>query len=508
VPFVALSEDAVLLEAMAAATPDQGSVIASPSADRFIDQLVATGSDLALIDAAAAPAELAEFLTTLHRQFPQLQLLLAGPGNVQHQITEQLGDGTVFRFVHKPASAQRLKLFVDAALRERETRHRDRKTRITEQILSTPFTAEAASGPASTGGRPWWLMAAVGTLVLIVAAGAVIWYSPRSEHTPPGARAPTASEPAAPMPAQTRTSAPPVAQRTPGPALTQAEQDAVDRAAAQRSERSERERLTEENEARQAALAQQAQRSANDARAAQIQQLVQQARDRISRGALVEPAEDCARTYVSAATELAPDVPEVRAVSLALGEALVGSFRKALSAGDPAAAQRWLEASRLYQVSPAAIDEMAVQLESFKSAKVAQTVATEALTNAPSGDEPASAPVAANVQPSAPASAAASTALTPPQAQIMQESSLHRIAFNAPKYPTQALERQQTGTVDLDFTLTPEGTVTDIKVTASSPRGVFEHTSIEALSHNRYEPVLRNGLPVSQRAHIRMRFAL
>jgi len=105
----------------------------------------------------------------------------------------------------------------------------------------------------------------------------------------------------------------------------------------------------------------------------------------------------------------------------------------------------------------------------------------------------------------APAKTRAPTAASP---QTLPESALHRVTFVAPAYPPDALLHEQTGAVDLDFTVTPEGTVTDIQVTAADPRGVFEHASITALAHDRYEPVMRDGLPVAQRAHIRLRFTL
>ncbi|HWW21539.1 MAG TPA: energy transducer TonB [Steroidobacteraceae bacterium] len=499
-PVVTLSEDPMLLEAISAATLDLVQVIVAPSADRFIDQVVATGGELALIDASAVPDDLAQFLVSIHQQFPQLQLLLAGPGNVQHLIGSQITDGTVYRFVHKPASAQRLKLFVDAALRERQTR-------ITAQILRSPFPAPAAAEPAvRDSGRPGWLMAAAGMVLLIAAAGAVIWYSSLSE--PPVAKAqPPALAPAvvvprpAPAPIATRAAAPPAARAThtasPG-ALTEAEQAAVDRAAAERSERSEKERLAAEAEARQAAQAEQARRADSDARLAQIHQWVQLARSRIASGALIEPANDSARTYVSDAQEQAPDDQEVRAVSVALGDALINSFRKALAAGNTAAAEEWLKACRAYQISRATLDQMAVQLESFRAAQVAQSGATKAVENA----------LAADALVTAPATPVAGPKPVQASTQILQEGDLHRIDFNPPKYPPDALMRGETGTVELDFTVTPAGTVTDIKVTRANPIGVFEQASIAALVHNRYEPVLRDGAPVAQRAHIRMRFAL
>jgi DNA-binding NtrC family response regulator len=114
--LIALSEDPALLEALSAITQLPVHLCLSPSVDRFIDQIVANAGALALIDAAAAPADLREFIVQLRTQFPALVILLAGSGHLQAPLTAALNDGSVFRFVHKPASAQRLTLFVEAAL--------------------------------------------------------------------------------------------------------------------------------------------------------------------------------------------------------------------------------------------------------------------------------------------------------------------------------------------------------------------------------------------------------
>jgi TonB family protein len=499
-PILALSEDPVLLEAMAAAALDQAPVIVSPSQDRFIDQLVASGAELALIDAAAVPGDVSEFLDSVHRQFPQLQLLLAGPGNVQHQLGAQMSDGTVFRFVHKPASAQRLRLFVDAAVRERQTR-------LTEQILSTPSPNAAAV--ARVGGksdRPWLLSLAVAVLLVIAAAGAVIWYASRSEHAGAPAQSAQKSEAAAPV-ATPVPSIPAASPRSTNPGgATEAEQEAIDRAAAERSERSEKERLAAEAEARQASLAEQTRHAASDARAAQIHQLVAQARIRIASGALIEPANDSARTYVSAALEQAPDDQEVRAVSIALGEALVSSFRQALTAGEVATASEWLKAARAHRIAQPTLAQMTVQLDTYQAAQLAQAGAAQAVETVSSMVPPPAA--SAPAEPQAAAPQIAGTKPVEASDGIVQEGALHRILFNPPKYPLEALVLEVKGIVEMDFTLTPAGTVADIKITKTAPIGVFEQAARSALARNRYEPVQRGGVPVAQRVHIRMRFAL
>jgi TonB family protein len=314
-----------------------------------------------------------------------------------------------------------------------------------------------------------------------------------------------------------------------------AEQEAIDRAASERSERSERERLAAENEARNAAAIADQSRRASELRLNQVHQYVQLAEQRIASGALVDPADDSARYYVGEAFDLAPDDRDVRAVSMAFGDALIAAFRRSLAAGDRPGAARWLQASRDYQITDATLNQMRVQLDGFEAAQAAQASASRAVAGvapepviaqepqavAASVAAPVGAPLAAPVAAppvAAPVAVTAPTpAATPPVsasravaavAGIIPESKLHRQHFVAPIYPATALALGRTGTVEMDFTVTPEGTVTDIDVTSSEPAGTFDHASMLALSHSRYEPVKRDGVAVAQRAHIRMRFAL
>lgn len=172
--IIALSRDPMLLEALTLAAVGHASVVSSPSADRFADQLVANAAAVALIDAAVAPVPLDEFVASVHQQFPQLLLLLAGPAALQNQFAAQLADGTIFRLAHKPASAQRLKLFVDAALLRRQA--------LIDQATSAPLAGALVADPnapplAAPSGhrRPLWLLAAGLLIVVAAALAARLW---------------------------------------------------------------------------------------------------------------------------------------------------------------------------------------------------------------------------------------------------------------------------------------------------------------------------------------------
>lgn len=543
--IVALSDDPMLLEALTLAAIDQAAVVSSPSADRFADQLVANAAAVALIDAAAAPAPLDGFIASVCQQFPQLLLLLAAPAALQHQFAAQIADGTIFRFVHKPASAQRLKLFLDAALLRRQA--------LVDQAMGMPLARGAAgvdpSGQNPLGnsgrGRPLWVVAAMVAVLIAAALGALLWRRPLIGAAPTS-RTVTASTAANPAVARSAAALAEAARSA------EAERDAIDRAAA---DRAERDRRISESEARKAALA------------GQARVYLQLAQKRLASGALLEPGDDSARSYLQAAVALAPDDADVHAVALALGEALIARFRAAMAASDTDAAARWLRACRDYHVNDATLAQLSTQLASLQREQTSRAEELLALQRdfkqhlsegqlLEPADESALAnyrrlnavdpgnaalpamlhslrgALAADVQAHiarndlsgaeqrlhagrdsgvdgeelAGAAAALERAQAAATPEVVPESQLQRQHFVQPVYPPDALANGLGGSVELEFTVTPAGAVTDIKVQAAEPRGVFEQTAIAALSHSRYRPVERDGVPIAQRVRIRLRF--
>jgi protein TonB len=71
-----------------------------------------------------------------------------------------------------------------------------------------------------------------------------------------------------------------------------------------------------------------------------------------------------------------------------------------------------------------------------------------------------------------------------------------------------ALSHQIEGEVQIAYTVTPTGTVTDIRVLDSSPPGVFDAAATNAVSHLRYKPVLESGKAVSVATKLRVIFHL
>jgi protein TonB len=78
-----------------------------------------------------------------------------------------------------------------------------------------------------------------------------------------------------------------------------------------------------------------------------------------------------------------------------------------------------------------------------------------------------------------------------------------------PDYPPRAQQQRIEGWVDIEFTISPVGTVQDARVIGSQPPIVFDRAALRAIRKWRYSPKIENGAPVSRRGQqARIRFEL
>jgi protein TonB len=117
-------------------------------------------------------------------------------------------------------------------------------------------------------------------------------------------------------------------------------------------------------------------------------------------------------------------------------------------------------------------------------------------------------PTAAIVAPAvAGESAMAPAAAVGPMATgVVAADQLDRVVARDPVYPPQALRDGTRGWVELEFTITPNGSVRDIHVVAAAPRGVFDGAASDAVAAWRFRPRVVNGQPVAQRSTVTMHF--
>ncbi len=104
--------------------------------------------------------------------------------------------------------------------------------------------------------------------------------------------------------------------------------------------------------------------------------------------------------------------------------------------------------------------------------------------------------------------APASQSSTVERQEIVAVSTLNRIRYVAPKYPRGAQRRNQSGWVDVIFTVSTDGTVHDIEIRDSQPDDIFDNAARTAVEKWVFEPIVENGKTIEKRAGVRIMFAL
>lgn len=189
--------------------------------------------------------------------------------------------------------------------------------------------------------------------------------------------------------------------------------------------------------------------------------------------------------------------------------------------------EKRLDARRRAEEQRLQAEEAAARLAEQRAREAA---AAAAANRAPAAPEPAAAPAAqpvaaqpaapppANVEPvppptPAPAEPAAAIASAAPAPSVAASTAPQNQDFKLIRrvnasYPAQALRSRTEGWVELAFTITEKGDVTNIEVVDAQPRRVFDREAIRALSQWKFTPRIENGQPVAARARQRLEFSL
>jgi TonB family protein len=187
-----LTHDESLIEALASVVPPESLTVVADEA-ALAGQLLSGHAGVVFIDVGAAahsqPGATAQLAQRLHIELPDVVLVVAGDGAAQTELAALVADGTIYRFVHKPVSAQRVKLFVDAAWRKRDG---SSGASGIFPALSMPQTELLTPMPRESA----WLPITVGVAVVMVTSA---WYllhksSPTDAVPAPQASAPQAVE--------------------------------------------------------------------------------------------------------------------------------------------------------------------------------------------------------------------------------------------------------------------------------------------------------------------------
>lgn len=78
-----------------------------------------------------------------------------------------------------------------------------------------------------------------------------------------------------------------------------------------------------------------------------------------------------------------------------------------------------------------------------------------------------------------------------------------------PEYPPRARQQGIEGWVNLEFTISPVGTVQDARVMEASPAFVFDRAALKAVRRWRYNPKMEGGVAVARAGvQVRLRFEI
>ncbi len=522
----------------------------------FTDEMLHHPDAVALIDAEVLDTPVGEVVDLITRQLPHLCLMVAGHSGEQQQLASRIASQAVFRFVHKPASPQRLKLFLDAAARVA-----DGIATATVPVIAGK-TLPAHSGTAG-GGRSPRVLALIGAVVAAVAVGIwALWPNHRSA----GKSVDTAAGPATAIVRPDITALLSQAGQALAAgrfvasdgssaaelyraalkldAANHAASDGYARAVDQALHGAEDSllagRLTEAGNIAAAVqllepgnsrltflntqiVREQArvntdasQRQAFEARQTQIRKALASMKERLQGGALLDPSASSAIAGFREAEAIGANDPAVQAARETLVAALLTAADTELGAHRQSEARRLVDAAGSINSSASGLDVMRRRVDevlrpaiqeppaSAPPAPALPAPAPRAETPAPAAPTAAPAPA----QAIAPAAPAPVTAPAPASAtnEVISASKLKLQRSVEPAYPDWALQQLISGWVDMEFTVAKDGSVQDISVTGAEPRGTFDKAAVSALSRYRFAPVVKDGAVVVQRARIRMRF--
>ena len=231
-----------------------------------------------------------------------------------------------------------------------------------------------------------------------------------------------------------------------------------------------------------------------------------------------------AEALLSEARQLDPQSAELAASTRALAEARqrVEQDRLRAERERRAAAER-REAEKRAEEERQAAEREAERQRAAEAAAIAAaatagaaTAADQSATDAGTTDtaEPvaeestASPPAEATVEAAEPAQQAPAEPIPASQQTPVAASTLNRTRYVAPRYPRSAERRNISGWVDVVFTVTVDGSVSDVQVVGSDPGDMFVDSATRAVEKWEFEPVVENGEAVEKRAGVRMMFAI
>ena len=161
VELVVLTTDSAFLQTLREAVGGSRRLWHVPSGDKVGDLLVAGEVGILVLDAQGLQHPVAGFIAGIKYQFPDLVIVFAGNREIENSLAKLISDGTIYRFIHKPMSPGRAKLFIEAAVK-RYAEQRNRRT-------DAP-----AAAPRPPMHRGWLLVGMLGVFAVTIGAAVLL----------------------------------------------------------------------------------------------------------------------------------------------------------------------------------------------------------------------------------------------------------------------------------------------------------------------------------------------
>jgi TonB family protein len=173
VELVVLTTDQAFLQTLREAVGPTRRLWHVPSPDKVSDLLVAGQVGIAVLDVQALQDTANLFVGQIKRQFPDLVIVVAGRREDEIVLTGLISSGLIYRFIHKPMSPARAKLFAEAAIKKFDEQRRR--------------AAESPARGRASRDRSRWLIG--GAIVALAAIAAVTFFLRRTgdDGGPPAA---------------------------------------------------------------------------------------------------------------------------------------------------------------------------------------------------------------------------------------------------------------------------------------------------------------------------------
>jgi TonB family protein len=516
VDVVALTADMTLFQSVKDAVGERNPVWRARTADEAADLLITGRCGVLLIDMESVSNRGVALIEQIVEQFPDVVVCVAGTREDEPLLVPLISDGSVYRFVHKPASARRAAMFLQAAIK----RHLEHRGGHPADDARTVIRS-LARAPAGLS-RKYFL-----AFVAVCAALVSLLFIGGAPRGPADLQTPAPEEAVTP----TLDPIPTVASQRADPVLSRARaalqagrlespqgRNALDLFEAVLLAQPDHVEARAGLEQTIDALLVRARANAAAGRKAEAERVLQ-------RVLAVDPAHERAKRLL-----LEVNPPDLPSRQLAREQVAEVRQRETFDATSDAGARERLPPALPPPAASGPLPEpvSSAYLARARSAPPPKPVVTRAdvetdplspqyvntapakrvaswRRHPPTGND---APVRSPLPTAGLASETGVDTSTPPPATTtaVPADAFDRVHAPDPVYPAQALRQRTRGWVELEFTVTSSGGVRDIQVVGAEPYGVFEAAATDALAQWRFRPRLVNGQPVAQRSTIKLRF--